>query len=447
MSEQWFYRLFGEEFGPVLLSDLRELAANGTLSGDDQVRPATISIWVSSKSVCELQDIYQTTAIESDSSVVNSTSPAADEWYYQQPSINDAVTGPMTFEALLEQAKSGRLSADDEVKFGVDGKWRRAGSMGRLVAVLPYRSAPRNIQAAPKPTPVTPALSIDDLEDAPSDAIEEASLETDVADLSVIERKKTQPKAKAVNGKKERPTSVKGKPKAQEEFHEDDVLAELLASPTPAEIDAAKESQDAQSKSQPAMTAAQAPAFVRPPEPAPMSAASYAPSTPRPVAPSKPVPRFKPARSDSSVLAKLKDPAILKLLPVAAGLLLVVGWFSMPESNAGDVTLYNELNNLITEVRTKRAQDPKSLPQLKDELDKAADRIVKKLEKTADGDHPARQRLLWCAKTTVPQMTKVGLATEALAEKQVIAQLDQTAVLLGLKPAPPPVAVAELVTD
>ena len=447
MSEQWFYRLFGEEFGPVLLSDLRELAANGTLSGDDQVRPATISIWVSSKSVCELQDIYQTTAIESDSSVVNSTSPAADEWYYQQPSINDAVTGPMTFEALLEQAKSGRLSADDEVKFGVDGKWRRAGSMGRLVAVLPYRSAPRNIQAAPKPTPVTPALSIDDLEDAPSDAIEEASLETDVADLSVIERKKTQPKAKAVNGKKERPTSVKGKPKAQEEFHEDDVLAELLASPTPAEIDAAKESHDAQSKSQPAMTAAQAPAFVRPPEPAPMSAASYAPSTPRPVAPSKPVPRFKPARSDSSVLAKLKDPAILKLLPVAAGLLLVVGWFSMPESNAGDVTLYNELNNLITEVRTKRAQDPKSLPQLKDELDKAADRIVKKLEKTADGDHPARQRLLWCAKTTVPQMTKVGLATEALAEKQVIAQLDQTAVLLGLKPAPPPVAVAELVTD
>ena len=306
MSEQWFYRLFGEEFGPVPLSDLRELAANGTLSGDDQVRPATISIWVPSKSVCELQDVYQTTAIESDSSVVNSTSPAADEWYYQQPSINAAVTGPMTFEALLEQAKSGRLSADDEVKFGVDGKWRRAGSMGRLVAVLPYRTAPRNIQAAPKPAPVIPSLSIEDLEDAPSDAIEGASLETeetDVADLSVIERKKTQPKAKAVLGKKERPTSVKAKPKAQEEFHEDDVLAELLASPTPTENDAAKESQDAQSKPQPAMTTPQAAAFVRPPEPAPMSAASYTPSSPRPVAPSKPVPRFKPARSDSSVLA------------------------------------------------------------------------------------------------------------------------------------------------
>ena len=224
MTEHWFYRLFGEEFGPVPLSDLRELAANGTLTGCDEVRPATISIWVPAKSVCELQDVYQATAIESDSSVANSASPAVDEWYYHQPDVNEVVVGPMTFEALLEQAKAGRLSADDEVKFGVDGKWRRAGSMGRLVAVLPYRSAPRNVQAAPKPAPVAAAsLSISDLESDLEDAADDVvAVEEKVAAAQpAIERKTPQSRAnastKSSKGKKEESAAVKAKQKALEE--------------------------------------------------------------------------------------------------------------------------------------------------------------------------------------------------------------------------------------
>ena len=451
MSEHWFYRLFGEEFGPVPLSDLRELSANGTLTGDDEVRPATISIWVPAKSVCELQDVFQTTAIESDSRVANSESPAADEWYYQQPNVNEAVIGPMTFEALLEQAKAGRLSADDEVKFGVDGKWRRAGSMGRLVAVLPYRSAPRNVQAIPKPVPVAQALSIADLEDAPSEVAEESPNDDEVVvNQPVMERKTPQPKTKPSKGKKGPSVAAKAKQKALDESIEDEMLAELMAPP------AASENNVGESASESRTTVPLAPANQRAFESVPQSAVSnfgssatssyVPPSPPQPVAP-KPVPRFKPSRSDNSLMERLKDPRLLKPLAIVAGLLLIVGWMSMPEGNAGDVKLYNELNNLITEVRAKRGQDPKVLPSLKDELEKTADRIAKTLEKTADGDHPARQRLLWCAKTTVPQMTKFGLAIEAVAEKQVVAQLDQTAVLLGLKPSAPSVAVAELVTD
>ena len=54
MSENWYYRVFGEEFGPVSLNDLRESATNGTLSSDDEVRPEALTMWIPAKAVREL---------------------------------------------------------------------------------------------------------------------------------------------------------------------------------------------------------------------------------------------------------------------------------------------------------------------------------------------------------------------------------------------------------
>ena len=83
---------------------------------------------------------------------------------------------------------------------------------------------------------------------------------------------------------------------------------------------------------------------------------------------------------------------MLKSLGIVVALLMIVGWLRMPEGNAADVKLYNELNDVITEIRTQRDKNPKALGALKDQLLQTAERITKTLEKTANGDHPARQR-------------------------------------------------------
>ena len=46
MSDQWYYRLLGEEFGPVPMSTLQTLASAGSLSADDEVRAAHSKIWI-----------------------------------------------------------------------------------------------------------------------------------------------------------------------------------------------------------------------------------------------------------------------------------------------------------------------------------------------------------------------------------------------------------------
>ena len=42
---------------------------------------------------------------------------------------------------------------------------------------------------------------------------------------------------------------------------------------------------------------------------------------------------------------------------------------------------------------------------------------------------------------------EIWLGCGSIGRKQAVAQLEQAAVILGLKPAPPPIAVAELIGD
>jgi hypothetical protein len=65
--------------------------------------------------------------------------------------------GPIGFEEIVEFAQQGQLEANDEVRLGASGKWRRVGSIGRLVAVLPYHEpvTPQPVVAVP-PAATTP---------------------------------------------------------------------------------------------------------------------------------------------------------------------------------------------------------------------------------------------------------------------------------------------------
>lgn len=141
MSELWFYRMFGEEFGPVPLESLQELATVGTIHADDSVRSST-SGWVAAGSVAALglgAGIGSSAVAVATSPTPTSMSVVADAWFCR---IMDEEFGPLTFDELVRFAEHEHLGADDEVKLGRDGKWRRAGSIGRLMAVLPYVEHP-----------------------------------------------------------------------------------------------------------------------------------------------------------------------------------------------------------------------------------------------------------------------------------------------------------------
>lgn len=76
----------------------------------------------------------------------------SDQWYYD---LGGLELGPVSFDELLELARTEQLAADDLLKAGTDGKWRRAGSIGRLAAVLPFQvveSKPRGVAATLEPS-------------------------------------------------------------------------------------------------------------------------------------------------------------------------------------------------------------------------------------------------------------------------------------------------------
>lgn len=59
-----------------------------------------------------------------------------DGWYYK---VSDSENGPVSLETLIDLAKAHSLTHDDVVRFGLKGQWRRVGSIGRLMAHLPYQ--------------------------------------------------------------------------------------------------------------------------------------------------------------------------------------------------------------------------------------------------------------------------------------------------------------------
>jgi hypothetical protein len=54
MADRCFYKMLGEEFGPISLEMLREMVTSGQLAGDDEVRMDTRSGWVRISAVPEL---------------------------------------------------------------------------------------------------------------------------------------------------------------------------------------------------------------------------------------------------------------------------------------------------------------------------------------------------------------------------------------------------------
>ncbi len=176
MSEQWYYRIFGQDFGPIRFDELKQLAEAGTISRGDQVRPESSLEWMVAENVRDLAlPSSDDLLLPSDESA--SAHSVSDEWYCR---FDNQVLGPLSLQELVEFTKGEQLSANDEVKLGVSGKWRRVGSIGRLVAVLPFQEVaaepqatvpgPVTVPAAPKPTvpPIRPTLVAEEASKTPA---------------------------------------------------------------------------------------------------------------------------------------------------------------------------------------------------------------------------------------------------------------------------------------
>jgi len=187
MSDQWYYRVFGEEFGPMPFAELKELTEFGMVTGTDEVRSAESSNWVTAASVGELglADSEVTTAVATAASGGLDFEPPAkrgtDDWFCR---LGDQELGPLSFEELTQYAENEQLGVDDEVKLGEQGKWRRVGSIGRLMAVIPYQAVEKNIvQTAPKSK--TPVVELPVVDPAPPTS-RSATPITSAAELTVI---------------------------------------------------------------------------------------------------------------------------------------------------------------------------------------------------------------------------------------------------------------------
>ncbi|HUQ70896.1 MAG TPA: GYF domain-containing protein [Planctomycetaceae bacterium] len=165
MSGQWYYRLFGEEFGPVPRETLTELAAKGMLGDSDEVRADGASDWQTVEQVLTAVVAPPLTASAEMSLMADESADDQLNWYYQF--LGDEM-GPVSFNELLNYASIGQLTADDQIKFGANGKWRGLGAIGRLVAVLPYHESSTALRPEQTTRNSTPVAEIQTPEPEPA---------------------------------------------------------------------------------------------------------------------------------------------------------------------------------------------------------------------------------------------------------------------------------------
>ncbi len=189
MSDEWMYQSNGRDIGPVSFSQLQDLINNGILTPNSEVRSARSFSWQRASFV---EGLKFSKPVNSDSrpavkasSEFDISAKGADDWYYRVGTIE---LGPLTFVELTELAKNQQLSADDDVKLGASGKWRRVASIGRLVAALPYQVATPAEPASPAPAQpqITPQPQI-----SPTPKPRKAT----PAQISVVDTPKPQPTA------------------------------------------------------------------------------------------------------------------------------------------------------------------------------------------------------------------------------------------------------------
>lgn len=146
MAQDWYYKLLGEETGPVTFAALRELVENGHLTAEDEVRTST-SGWKrvdDVPSLLEVGDVGEpelATDMDLDLLLAPSSSPQVKvsakrqgqraaiaaaaapvaQWYYKMLGHE---MGPTSEADLIQQIQAGSLHGEDLVRLRESGVWQ-----------------------------------------------------------------------------------------------------------------------------------------------------------------------------------------------------------------------------------------------------------------------------------------------------------------------------------
>jgi hypothetical protein len=476
--------LFGEEFGPVSKDVLQQLVQDGTLSTTDEVRGEATG-WL---------PVAQVLAGAQAAVTATGSAPAEDAAWYCR--IAGMELGPLPLDDLVRFAENGELTAEDDVRYGTEGKWRKAASLGRLASVMDLSkirelrpSAPPVAGSAGSPragspsAPVstrpatTPAgvgtiaahpATLSSPGTIPSVAPPRVPLATTVLDNRSAPTGAATVAAPAVSATASPPptshvatagrpsaavaTSTVPSPMATSPTVDSPASAAAAGRPSGGGSDSAVASHPLRATDIPPVESVDRTPPTRSTESAPSAAATSRPSaapaslrTQPAWQPPRPVPRST-SRSSSDWGALLQPLLQPKALGAVAVILLAVvavfGGSMLPRSTAGDRKKLETLQNLHKEFRSLREKQASEgeWSSFAERANKEVAAISAELSKTASRREPWKQQLLWAAKYRWKEMMANGRTKPSAAEQDFERNLYEAARQLGMEQGPPPSA-------
>lgn len=115
----WYYRLLGEEFGPVEYSMIESLVEDGMLAEDDDVRDGANGAWKPLRSI-KTRSIK--TKTPQPAPIVDRRSQKINTEYFCETLGQEL--GPLEIGVVREMLTGGTLQATDRVKKGANGPWK-----------------------------------------------------------------------------------------------------------------------------------------------------------------------------------------------------------------------------------------------------------------------------------------------------------------------------------
>ena len=246
---QWYYQLFGEEFGPVSGDGLRTLIEDGTLSATDSVRRAESAEWIpagtagsqlddESEVASDLSDLsfefeesgpstrknaygrqspeVSVPAVSGGGSVVDDEELEELLYYFQ---VVGQTLGPVSLDVLIRKAEAGELSEQDLVRSEEDEAWQPASDIHELSVAFLLRAMPEDS--------VTDSPSKSSRGDKPATGgIENPAVSA--ARLAEAKRKADAAGAKPARPKKKKKPSTAVK-KAAEDALVNDIMSEVFS--------------------------------------------------------------------------------------------------------------------------------------------------------------------------------------------------------------------------
>ncbi|MDX1967523.1 MAG: GYF domain-containing protein [Planctomycetaceae bacterium] len=444
MASQWYYRLFGEEFGPVDETQLIELRDSGTIGPTDEVRQEGQSQF---QSLAAALSGASTTAGSSHESAAADAAVDEANWFCV---MLGQEMGPLTFAELADLARNGSLSTDAEVKFGVEGKYRRVGSIGRLVAILPYQDA--NTDIAP-PTPKTASTP---MAAAAGKAAVEASFDelTEFGDADFDGLTVTSPPPARTPSKRPTLPSLAADetppvPPVPSAPAVERTVVERTVSPShpPAAPAAVTPPAPANHRAAPMTRPAPSPAAAMRPSAsgtggaAPMGTSSTSPdlSSSKGAVPAKSA--RKRASSGAGLFTKFGSafsdsvnvPALVALLVLG----LIALWLFSPESSAPDRARLETLQTIFDEYKSNR-ENKAPAPQWEQFVVKSRESLAtikKELDGKSNDGHPYRRHIVWAA-SLLPKIWEAGRDKPSPLEAQLEYDLKKARFLLKQGPDP-----------